>query len=166
MFSPPCPRPRRAAPRRRALLPCSSVPAHPHPHPPAALASPGAPLLSRLIASSRSRASTPTFLASRAHLHLIQLSGTISGLFVRTQAPYSFWERVSGARCARVPSSARASAGEARQLCCWAPCRAGAERRAREMVASACYCISYKSNCVGGRHSKASSSAAHLNQLA
>ena len=77
MFSPPCPRPRRAAPRRRALLPCSSVPAHPHPHPPAALASPGAPLLSRLIASSRSRASTPTFLASRA-LHLIQLSGTVS----------------------------------------------------------------------------------------
>ena len=76
MFSPPCPRPRRAAPRRRALLPCSSVPAHPHPHPSAAPASPGAPLLSRLLASSRSRASTPTFLASRA-LHLIQ-SGTVS----------------------------------------------------------------------------------------
>ena len=43
--------------------------------PSVALASPGAPLLSRLLASSRSRASSPIFLASRA-LHLIQFPGT------------------------------------------------------------------------------------------
>ena len=57
-----------------AQLSFVSAPSH-TPTPSVALASPGAPLLSRLLASSRSRASSPIFLASRA-LHLIRFPGT------------------------------------------------------------------------------------------
>jgi len=61
----------------RAASPTRAEPPPPPPSAPpsVASASPGAPLLSRLLASSRSRASTPIFLASRA-LYLIQSPGT------------------------------------------------------------------------------------------